>query len=89
MPPGRTAPPDRRGRLAYQPVVSLADGRLHHHEVLVRFGSEGSPFPTIRMAEEMDLIGPVKRTAGKYRLYNERSLKRIKAIQALQSPFEL
>lgn len=49
----------RRFRLAYQPVVSLADGRLHHHEVLVRFGSEGSPFPTIRMAEEMDLIEPL------------------------------
>ncbi|MFZ5720882.1 MAG: EAL domain-containing protein [Pseudomonadota bacterium] len=49
----------RRFRLAYQPVVSLADGGLHHHEVLVRFGAEGSPFPTIRMAEEMDLIEPL------------------------------
>ena len=49
----------RRFTLAYQPVVSLADGALHHHEVLVRFGSEGSPFPTIRMAEEMDLIEPL------------------------------
>lgn len=49
----------RRFRLAYQPVVSLADGALHHHEVLVRFGSEGSPFPTILMAEEMDLIEPL------------------------------
>ncbi len=39
---------------------------------------------TLRYYEEMDLIGPVRRTAGKYRLYNERSLKRIKAIQALQ-----
>lgn len=46
----------RRFTLAYQPVVALADGALHHHEVLVRFGSNGSPFPTIRMAEEMDLI---------------------------------
>jgi EAL domain-containing protein (putative c-di-GMP-specific phosphodiesterase class I) len=49
----------RRFQLAYQPVVSLADGALHHHEVLVRFGSEGSPFPTIRMAEEMELIEPL------------------------------
>ncbi|HYD44081.1 MAG TPA: EAL domain-containing protein, partial [Phenylobacterium sp.] len=47
---------DRRFRLVYQPVVSLKDGALHHHEALVRFGSEGSPFPAIRMAEEMDLI---------------------------------
>ncbi|TAJ74666.1 MAG: EAL domain-containing protein [Phenylobacterium sp.] len=49
----------RRFTLAYQPVVSLHSGGLHHHEVLVRFGSEGSPFPTIRMAEEMDLIEPL------------------------------
>lgn len=49
----------RRFTLAYQPVVSLDSGGLHHHEVLVRFGSEGSPFPTIRMAEEMDLIEPL------------------------------
>lgn len=46
----------RRFSLTYQPVVALADGALHHHEVLVRFGSDGSPFPAIRMAEEMDLI---------------------------------
>ncbi len=39
---------------------------------------------TLRYYEEMDLIGPVKRSAGKYRLYNDRSLKRIKAIIALQ-----
>lgn len=46
----------RRFTLAYQPVVALAGGALHHHEVLVRFGTNGSPFPAIRMAEEMDLI---------------------------------
>jgi EAL domain-containing protein (putative c-di-GMP-specific phosphodiesterase class I) len=49
----------RRFQLAYQPVVRLADGALHHHEVLLRFGSEGSPFPTIRLAEEMELIEPL------------------------------
>ena len=47
---------DRRFTLAYQPVVSVADGRLHHHEALVRFGDDSSPFPMIRMAEELDLI---------------------------------
>ena len=47
----------KRFSLAFQPVVSLKDGSLHHHEVLVRFGAEGSPFPTIKMAEELDLIG--------------------------------
>ena len=49
----------RRFTLAYQPVVSLSDGALHHHEVLVRFGAQASPFPTIRMAEELDLIEPL------------------------------
>lgn len=49
----------RRFKLAFQPVISLRDDTLHHHEVLVRFGADGSPFPTIRMAEEMDLIEPL------------------------------
>lgn len=49
----------RRFSLAFQPVVSMTDGALHHHEVLVRFGAQGSPFPTIRMAEELDLIEPL------------------------------
>ena len=40
---------------------------------------------TLRYYEEMDLIGPVKRSTGKYRLYNRHSLKRINAILALQS----
>ena len=46
----------RRFYLAYQPVVSLATGLAHHHEVLVRFEDGGSPFALIRMAEEFDLI---------------------------------
>lgn len=40
---------------------------------------------TLRYYEEMDLIGPVKRSSGKYRLYNKHSLKRVNAILALQS----
>jgi EAL domain-containing protein (putative c-di-GMP-specific phosphodiesterase class I) len=47
---------ERRFKLVYMPVVGLADGALHHHEVLVRFGEDESPFPMIRMAEELDLI---------------------------------
>ncbi|MET0274118.1 MAG: EAL domain-containing protein [Phenylobacterium sp.] len=50
---------EKRFRLVYQPVVSLADGGLHHYETLVRFGDQESPFPLIRMAEEMDLIEPL------------------------------
>jgi len=40
---------------------------------------------TLRYYEEMDLIGPIKRTNGKYRLYNRYSLKRVQAIMALQA----
>jgi EAL domain-containing protein (putative c-di-GMP-specific phosphodiesterase class I) len=47
---------EKRFQLVYQPVVSLQDGALHHYETLVRFGDEESPFPLIRMAEEMELI---------------------------------
>jgi EAL domain-containing protein (putative c-di-GMP-specific phosphodiesterase class I) len=47
---------ERRFKLAFQPVVTLATGETHHHEVLVRFGEDESPFPMIRMAEELDLI---------------------------------
>ena len=39
---------------------------------------------TLRYYEELDLIGPVKRSTGKYRLYNRHSLKRVDAILALQ-----
>lgn len=46
----------RRFTLAFQPVVSLATGLAHHHEVLVRFEDGGSPFALIKMAEEFDLI---------------------------------
>ncbi len=46
----------RRFNLVYQPVVWLRNRELHHHEVLVRFGDDASPYPMIRMAEEFDLI---------------------------------
>ncbi|MBS0331556.1 MAG: EAL domain-containing protein [Proteobacteria bacterium] len=47
---------DKTFRLAYQPVVELQGSAVHHFEVLVRFGEDQSPFPQIRMAEELDLI---------------------------------
>lgn len=48
---------ERRGfSLAYQPIVSLRTGAPHHYEVLARFEAGQSPFETIRMAEELDLI---------------------------------
>jgi DNA-binding transcriptional MerR regulator len=39
----------------------------------------------LRYYEEMDLISPIMRTQGRYRLYHVRTLKRIQAIQALQN----
>ncbi|MDB5417565.1 MAG: sensory box protein [Phenylobacterium sp.] len=50
---------ERKFRLVYQPVVRLKDGALHHYETLVRFDEDESPFPQIRMAEELDLIEPL------------------------------
>ncbi|MDP3852932.1 EAL domain-containing protein [Phenylobacterium sp.] len=51
---------EKRFKLVFQPVVNLkANAALHHHEVLVRFGDNASPFPMIRMAEELDLIEPL------------------------------
>ncbi len=69
---------ERRFNLAYQPVVTLKTGELHHYEVLVRFGADESPFPMIRMAEELDLIEALdlavaQRVAGE--LVSDESLK--------------
>lgn len=47
---------ERKFKLHYQPIVELKNGKLHHHEVLVRFADEASPFGMIRMAEELDLV---------------------------------
>jgi EAL domain-containing protein (putative c-di-GMP-specific phosphodiesterase class I) len=46
----------RRFKLVFQPVMSMTDGSVHHHEVLVRFDGDRSPFAMIRMAEELDII---------------------------------
>jgi len=46
----------RKFQLAFQPVVALGDGSIHHHEVLARFAEGESPFGLIRLAEELDLI---------------------------------
>ena len=51
---------DGRFNLVFQPVVDLKAGSaLHHYEVLVRFGDSASPYPMIRMAEELDMIEPL------------------------------
>ncbi len=46
--------------VAYQPIVNLADGTIHHFEALARFDGEGStksPFEMITFAEEVGVIG--------------------------------
>ncbi|MCA4915836.1 MAG: EAL domain-containing protein [Phenylobacterium sp.] len=43
-------------QLAYQPVVSLETGRLHHFEALARFSPDTSPAETIQLAEDLDMI---------------------------------
>lgn len=63
----------RRFTLAYQPVVALADGSLHHHEVLIRFENGHSPFALVRMAEEFDLIEELDRAIV------EQSVRQLKA----------
>lgn len=49
---------ERRFELFYQPICELGSGAVHHYEALVRFSAETSPAAVIRMAEDMDLIGP-------------------------------
>ncbi|MEH6402951.1 MAG: EAL domain-containing protein [Sneathiella sp.] len=42
--------------LVYQPIVSLIDEDIHHHEVLCRFKDGESPYETVTFAEEVGII---------------------------------
>lgn len=42
-------------RLFFQPIVDLASGKISHHEVLVRFNGDESPFELITMSEDIGL----------------------------------
>lgn len=46
----------RRFDLAFQPIVSLFDGQLHHYEVLSRFEERDKTASMIAFAEEVDVI---------------------------------
>ena len=63
----------RQFKLVFQPVVSMATGEVRHHEVLVRFKDGQSPFETIRMAEELDVIQDLDRAIA------EEAVKRLRA----------
>ncbi len=68
----------KRFKLVFQPVVSMKDGSVHHHEVLVRFDGDRSPFAMIRMAEELDIIEHLDRAVAEEaaaRLRNDQSGK--------------
>ncbi len=56
-----TAVSQRRFTLAYQPVVSLKDGAVSHHEALVRFEDGADSFAMVRLAEEFELIEELDR----------------------------
>jgi EAL domain-containing protein (putative c-di-GMP-specific phosphodiesterase class I) len=47
---------ERGMKLVFQPVVELAQRRIHHYEVLTRFADGKSPFETIEFAERVGLI---------------------------------
>ena len=63
----------RRFELMFQPVVALGDLSVHHHEVLVRFDRDRSPFAMIRMAEELDIIESLDRAVA------DEAIKRLRA----------
>jgi EAL domain-containing protein (putative c-di-GMP-specific phosphodiesterase class I)/GGDEF domain-containing protein len=43
--------------LAFQPVVDLWNGVVHHFECLVRFPGRDSPFETVTFAENVGMVG--------------------------------
>ncbi|MDR3513654.1 MAG: EAL domain-containing protein [Caulobacteraceae bacterium] len=63
----------RRFELMFQPVVALSDLSVRHHEVLVRFDRDRSPFAMIRMAEELDIIESLDRAVA------DEAVKRLRA----------
>lgn len=51
-------------RVAYQPIVTMASGAIHHYEALARFGGPGdgtSPFKLIQFAEDVGVISEFDR----------------------------
>lgn len=46
-------------QLAFQPIVRLATGEVHHYEMLARFEPDASPFEMIQFAERIGMIEEV------------------------------
>jgi EAL domain-containing protein (putative c-di-GMP-specific phosphodiesterase class I) len=47
---------EQRMKLVFQPIVRIAGGAIHHHEVLLRFEDGRSPFDDIVFAESVNII---------------------------------
>ncbi|QUD86516.1 EAL domain-containing protein [Phenylobacterium montanum] len=52
----RVAVKDRKFKLAYQPIVRLADEKVHAYEALLRIPGKDNTAASIRMAEQLGLI---------------------------------
>jgi len=67
--------------IAYQPIVSLADRRVHHYEALVRFGDgDQSPYDLITFAEDLDMITSFDQTMC------ERTIEAVRECEDLRVP---
>jgi EAL domain-containing protein (putative c-di-GMP-specific phosphodiesterase class I)/GGDEF domain-containing protein len=52
----RTLFEDNQFSLVYQPIVDVANKRIHHQEVLTRMADGGSPFAMVTFIEEVGVI---------------------------------
>ncbi len=67
--------------IAYQPIVNLADRKIHHYEALVRFGDgDQSPYDLITFAEDLDMISSFDQTMC------ERIIEAVSAVDSLRLP---
>ncbi|WP_262693728.1 EAL domain-containing protein [Kordiimonas aquimaris] len=66
--------------IAFQPVISLMDGTIHHHEVLSRFNdkmAENKPLEVIKFAENVGMIEEFDITLCKKAIDYIRKMKRL------------
>lgn len=52
----KSAANEKNMTVAFQPIVALGSHALHHHEMLVRFEQNKSPFEMIQFAEKVGMI---------------------------------
>lgn len=53
---------DKNMTVAFQPIVALGSHALHHHEMLVRFEQNKSPYEMIQFAEKVGMIEEIDLT---------------------------